>query len=293
MVAAGINVEMKRKDGTSSVLAATKSGQKEVLFALHQAGADLNIADLNGITCLHIAVEKGDAQLVQTLIDANVDVNPLSNNRQTPLDIAQLEGFEEIIDMLLAVGATQGTEDEDDEEEDEEIENAQRALLRKFSVNTMLSRDRSPLIRVSGGDEIDGVYSAQEEHHEGKPLYVRLDQRFVIRWCEEAWIIDNEVRTDPFGTAVLMSDVPTPATETEQHWMRFEDDQWIEAPGLFVEPAMNQKSGILATHSEIFAYGGTILESSDEEEDETVNDENVSGAGGGAGVQNIEDLMNL
>ena len=50
------------------------------------------------------------------------------------------------------------------------------------SMGTLLCRDRTPLLKVSGGGELDGIYKKQDELHGERPLYLRIDDKFCIRW---------------------------------------------------------------------------------------------------------------
>ena len=155
--------------------------------------------------------------------------------------------------MLIEAGATNAKEEDDEAFEEALSPNDvgfRAELMRQHSMSVLLSRKDSPVLRVSGGGDLDGLYKLQPEPHAGRKLY--KSESLVIRWCEEAWIFDEEVRNEPKGAAVLMADMyqanlefqklnllsESPACECDASWMLLENGDWIEAPGLRVQPAV-------------------------------------------------------
>jgi ankyrin repeat protein len=60
----------------------------------------------DGDTCLHIAAFAGDVRSVVLLLKAGLDVNAVGDMECTPLHYAALKKRQEIIDILLAAGAS-------------------------------------------------------------------------------------------------------------------------------------------------------------------------------------------
>jgi len=235
MIAAGVNVEQTNRTGLSAILVATMGGQKNVLHALLAAGANINVVGDEGQTCVHIAAIKNDTELMQILIEGSADLNRVNQDNQTPLDIAQLEGFEEISELLIALGATHAEEDDEDGFMDDE-DATKREFIRCHSMSVLISLKDTPLLRVAGSGELDGIYKLQPEPHAGRKLY--KSDNFCIRWCQDGWIIDEEVRDEPKGAAVLIADIESPACECDVEWMLLENGEWVEAPELHVQPAV-------------------------------------------------------
>ncbi len=76
--------------------------------ALGQAisdGADVRVADCNGVTALHAAASFGRVQCVRVLIDAGVNVDAATDDYTTPLHLAALNGTEPCVQVLLRAGA--------------------------------------------------------------------------------------------------------------------------------------------------------------------------------------------
>jgi len=82
-----------------------KAQNTEMLKAIIDCGADVNLIDSNGWTALHHAAEKGDIKAAQVLLEGGADVNAYSNNRRTPLHLASTSNNVEMIKLLLNNGA--------------------------------------------------------------------------------------------------------------------------------------------------------------------------------------------
>ena len=91
--------------GASPLIIATVFGQTEVLKALIEAGADMNIGNNEGSTPLIVAAVFDRIEAARTLIEAGADVNIGNNEGSTALQTAALLCRTEIVKLLLKNGA--------------------------------------------------------------------------------------------------------------------------------------------------------------------------------------------
>lgn len=62
--------------------------------------------EYDGDHCLHIAARRGDYRAVELLLEAGVDINKLGDMGQTALHYAKQNQHEDIVQLLLAHGAS-------------------------------------------------------------------------------------------------------------------------------------------------------------------------------------------
>ncbi|MEX2261476.1 MAG: ankyrin repeat domain-containing protein [Bryobacteraceae bacterium] len=84
---------------------AAKKGNTAKLEALLNAGAEVNIADVENRTALLEAASAGQAQAVRLLLKHGADVNARHKQGITALMAASLKGRTEVVRLLLAAGA--------------------------------------------------------------------------------------------------------------------------------------------------------------------------------------------
>ena len=102
----GADVDAINKYNKTALLIACMDGKIDAINVLLEAGADTNIADTYGHTCLHKAVNANcDKQTVQTIIDHGADVNAINKYNETALLIACINGRTDAINVLLEAGA--------------------------------------------------------------------------------------------------------------------------------------------------------------------------------------------
>ena len=89
---------------------AAKFGYIEIVEALIENGADINITWLYGETALHKACQSNKIDIVKILIKNGADVNIKNDIKQTALYYALDDGNEEIADILMKNGANLGLE---------------------------------------------------------------------------------------------------------------------------------------------------------------------------------------
>lgn len=90
---------------------AARFGYKEIVEALIENGADINIKGYFGYTALHEACRKNNIDIVNILIKNGADLNIKSGRYGfMPLYLACENNYEEIIDILIKNGANLGLE---------------------------------------------------------------------------------------------------------------------------------------------------------------------------------------
>ncbi|TKZ32334.1 ankyrin repeat domain-containing protein [Brachyspira catarrhinii] len=73
----------------------------EILECIYEKNTNINFQDENGKTPLIIAVIKGNKDIVRALINAGADLNIKDNDNKTALDYAENNNFEEIKKIIL------------------------------------------------------------------------------------------------------------------------------------------------------------------------------------------------
>ncbi|XP_063756939.1 protein phosphatase 1 regulatory subunit 12A isoform X6 [Eleginops maclovinus] len=89
-------------------MAACSAGDREEVAALLRQGADINHANIDGLTALHQACIDENAEMVQFLVESGSDVNRGDNEGWTPLHAAASCGFIQITKYLIEHGAQVG-----------------------------------------------------------------------------------------------------------------------------------------------------------------------------------------
>ncbi|KAJ8249153.1 hypothetical protein GJAV_G00231750 [Gymnothorax javanicus] len=86
-------------------MAACSAGDREEVAALLRQGADINHANIDGLTALHQACIDENAEMVQFLVESGSEVNRGDNEGWTPLHAAASCGFLQITKYLIEHGA--------------------------------------------------------------------------------------------------------------------------------------------------------------------------------------------
>lgn len=101
LAAPGIELNVVGGPGHGSPLVyAAASLPAEYIVQLIQAGADVNMVDLDGDTPLMAAALVGDYECVKLLLEHGADIMTISPNRGTALEVALEEGHDECIKLL-------------------------------------------------------------------------------------------------------------------------------------------------------------------------------------------------
>jgi ankyrin repeat protein len=75
-------------------------GNRELIEALLDAGADVNAKDGRGYTPLHVTTVEGVAGIIHLLLDRGAEINARDNDGKTALTLAFDEGAVDVSDIL-------------------------------------------------------------------------------------------------------------------------------------------------------------------------------------------------
>ena len=110
----GVDVNATNKKNVTALMIACEKGEKDVINVLLNAGADTNIADGDGDTCLHFAAQTDcSTEVLQAILSHGVDVNATNKKNVTALMIACEKGKKDAINVLLNAGADPNIADAD------------------------------------------------------------------------------------------------------------------------------------------------------------------------------------
>lgn len=103
----GADVNVKDKAyGATALYMAAQEGHTNAVKVLLESKANVNIKrEINGVTALMMAVQKGHTEIVKLLLAAGADVNAKANDGRAPLSIAKMMRHTEIIKLLKEYGA--------------------------------------------------------------------------------------------------------------------------------------------------------------------------------------------
>jgi beta-lactamase regulating signal transducer with metallopeptidase domain len=106
LVEAGADVNAASRYDESPLMAAARSGDKDMVKLLLDHGADPNLAQAHIGTPLMAAVQAGNADIVRLLIKAGADVNADAPDDGTALTAAVRAGNVDIVRLLIDLGAS-------------------------------------------------------------------------------------------------------------------------------------------------------------------------------------------
>ena len=100
------HINATNNDGATALLLACNTGRSELVRLLLKAGADPNITDADGDTCLHgVITADCNKETQQEIIDYGADVNATDKRGRTPLLLGCVLGQIDSVNVLLAAGA--------------------------------------------------------------------------------------------------------------------------------------------------------------------------------------------
>lgn len=100
-----LNAEQRGHHGWTALMAASTSGQAEVVNFLLAKGADPKVKLEDGSTTLYQAAQNGDREVVEALIAAGVELNAQTKEGRTALIRAAWMSHTEALKRLIAAGA--------------------------------------------------------------------------------------------------------------------------------------------------------------------------------------------
>ena len=98
-------VDAKDEVGSTPLIYASGYGLKEVVAALIEAEANINVEGNEGVTPLCVASHEGHLEVVKELLRGGAAVNQARKDGASPLHMASQEGHEEVVKELLKAGA--------------------------------------------------------------------------------------------------------------------------------------------------------------------------------------------
>jgi ankyrin repeat protein len=82
------------------IQSAVAANNTDIAKILLEAGADVNVRQISGITPLHSAAHHGNIELIILLLEAGADVNAKTEDGKTPADLASIAGFHDLAKIL-------------------------------------------------------------------------------------------------------------------------------------------------------------------------------------------------
>ncbi|KNG82845.1 hypothetical protein ANOM_008624 [Aspergillus nomiae NRRL 13137] len=114
----GADINIKSNNGQSPLVHALLGKKESIAKILIHRRADVNAKDGHGKTPLMTAIRVAAmlssnrakiVRIVERLVQEGADINAKDESGETPLSIAQDEELQEVVNLLLAKGATVGT----------------------------------------------------------------------------------------------------------------------------------------------------------------------------------------
>ena len=100
LIQAGANLEVRDLEGSTPLLVACRSGNEDIVRQLVATGANIHAANNKGWTALIEAACYGNPQTVTFLLERGADITAQTVNGETALEKARDYGWEEIVKIL-------------------------------------------------------------------------------------------------------------------------------------------------------------------------------------------------
>lgn len=100
MKGADVNLPSNNGFHVLPIHSAAAGNYTDIVRALVNAGAQVNVKQQAGVTPLHSAAQNGNADILILLLEHGAEVNTRMEGGKTPADLAREKGFEEIADIL-------------------------------------------------------------------------------------------------------------------------------------------------------------------------------------------------
>lgn len=102
---AGAEINARNSYGATALMMLDEDATEELVWDLVAAGAKINLRDTEGDTALILVAARGHSELVRALINAGARVNARNKNGETPLMKAAESGDLESVKLLIDFGA--------------------------------------------------------------------------------------------------------------------------------------------------------------------------------------------
>ncbi|XP_036825260.1 protein phosphatase 1 regulatory subunit 12A isoform X2 [Oncorhynchus mykiss] len=140
-------------------MAACSAGDREEVAVLLRQGADINHANIDGLTALHQACIDENAEMVQFLVESGSDVNRGDNEGWTPLHAAASCGFIQITKYLIEHGARVGAVNSEGElpldvATEDAMERLLKGEIKKQGVDVDLARREEERVMLADANAV-------------------------------------------------------------------------------------------------------------------------------------------
>jgi serine protease inhibitor/ankyrin repeat protein len=214
LIAKGMNVNARGKDGSMALHAAAEYGHTEVARLLLAKGADVNARALprwnvSDLTPLHVVAMRGNRDLAALLVDSGADLNARDSEGRTPLHVAAADGHYEVARVLIEKGADVNAKDNDGETPlytavlagdgrtteqliragaDVRVKNQRDQTLLHTAILSLNSSTRSDTVAplLAGGADVNGVTPAgcTALHFAARDGYVRAAELLLAHGAD-------------------------------------------------------------------------------------------------------------
>nr|XP_046208149.1 protein phosphatase 1 regulatory subunit 12A isoform X3 [Oncorhynchus gorbuscha] len=140
-------------------MAACSAGDREEVAVLLRQGADINHANIDGLTALHQACIDENAEMVQFLVESGSDVNRGDNEGWTPLHASASCGFIQITKYLIEHGARVGAVNSEGElpldvATEDAMERLLKGEIKKQGVDVDLARREEERVMLADANAV-------------------------------------------------------------------------------------------------------------------------------------------
>lgn len=167
-------------------MAACSAGDREEVAELLRQGADINHANVDGLTALHQACIDENAEMVQFLVESGSGVNRGDNEGWTPLHVAASCGFIQIAKYLLEHGAQVGSVNSEGElpldvATEEAMEKLLKAEIKKQGVDVEQARREEERVMMQDAMAVLAGSGSLVPHPNTKatPLHVAAAKGYI------------------------------------------------------------------------------------------------------------------
>ncbi|KAK3526282.1 hypothetical protein QTP70_022685 [Hemibagrus guttatus] len=167
-------------------MAACSAGDREEVAELLRQGADINHANVDGLTALHQACIDENAEMVQFLVENGSDVNRGDNEGWTPLHAAASCGFIQIAKYLIEHGAQVGAVNSEGElpldvATEEAMERLLKAEIKKQGVDVEQARREEERVMMQDAMAVLAGSGSLVPHPNTKatPLHVAAAKGYI------------------------------------------------------------------------------------------------------------------
>ncbi|XP_048488936.1 protein phosphatase 1 regulatory subunit 12B isoform X3 [Plutella xylostella] len=167
-------------------LAACTAGDKEEVQRLLKMGADINTANVDGLTALHQACIDDNLEMVEFLVSRGADVNRGDNEGWTPLHATASCGFLSIARFLLENGGDVGAVNYDGElpvdiAESDSMEDLLQKAIHDNGVDCEKSRNAELILLLNDAKNwaANGYVEVRDPKTGGTPLHVAAAKGYI------------------------------------------------------------------------------------------------------------------